>query len=306
MLKRLKTLIHRIFNLKHVFTILEEHGLFNWMPDKMFLKSKYYCRMGKRLNLCKPTEFNEKLQWLKIHDRRPEYTQMVDKISAKKYVSDAIGEEYIIPTLNVWDSPDDIDFDKLPEKFVLKCNHDSGSVVVCKDKNKLDKAATIRKLKKSLKKNAYWYGREWPYRDVKPKVFAEAMLSANENGLTDYKVHNFNGEPKFILVCKDRYNESGLTEDFFSCDWEHLDVSRPGVANSSEAIAKPTQLEEMLLISKKLSDGIPFLRTDFYIVNDKIYFGELTFFPQSGFKPFVPCEWDGKFGRLLDLHGIRE
>lgn len=270
--------------------------------DKMYLKLKWKLRMDYPLNLENPQTFNEKLQWLKLYDRRPEYTQMVDKVEAKKYVANIIGKEHIIPTLAVYDSAEDIDFDALPNQFVLKCTHDSGGIVVCRDKSKLDREAAIKELSRGLKVNYFFQNREWPYKNVKPRIIAEQYMS-NDVGedLADFKVHNFNGVPEVILVCRDRYKETGLTEDFFNSKWEHLDISRPDHPWASSPIECPKELEEMLRLSEQLAKDIPFVRTDFYTIDHKVYFGEITFYPSSGMKAFVPDVWDRTFGDWVKL-----
>ncbi len=268
--------------------------------DEMFLRLKWRIMMDYPLDLNNPKTFNEKLQWLKLYDRRPEYIQMVDKAEAKKYVASIIGEDHIIQTLAIYDSVDKIDFDSLPNQFVLKCTHDSGGVVICKDKRKLDLEKTKKKLSIGLKTNFFYQTREWPYKNVRPRIIAEKYLeNKGDDGLTDYKIHNFNGVPKLILVCKNRYKESGLTEDFFTCGWEHINLKRPNVNNDDVAIKRPPLLEDMLNLSRKLSQGTKFVRTDFYTMNDKIYFGEITFYPASGFKQFEPFDWDRKLGDWL-------
>lgn len=269
--------------------------------DVTYIKWRWKAYMDYPLNLEDPKTFNEKLQWIKLHDRQPVYSKMVDKYEAKKYVADIIGEEHIIPTLRLYDRVEDIDFDGLPQQFVLKCTHDSGGIVICKDKSLLDRDAAIRKLQYGLRKNYYYQNREWPYKNVRPRIIAEQYMNNDGQELDDYKVHNFNGEPKVILVCSDRYKESGLAEDFYSCEWQHLDVSRPGLRHSKEVQERPAELDEMLELAKKLSKDIPFVRTDFYIINHQVYFGEMTFFPACGMKPFVPREWDYKFGSYITL-----
>ena len=272
------------------------------MSDEQYLKRKYRAMLGKELNLDNPRCFNEKMQWLKLYDRRPEYTMMVDKYKVKEYVAGIIGEKHIIPTLGVWDNPDEIDFDTLPEKFVLKCNHNSGlGMYICRDKSNMDISRIKGNLKKGLKEDYFLTGREWPYKNVPRKIIAEKYMSDGDNGLIDYKVHNFNGVPKLILVCKDRFKNSGLTEDFFSTKWEHLNVKRPHRELSEQPIARPGELEKILDFSARLSQNIPFVRTDFYIINHQVYFSELTFYPASGFEMFDPDEWDYKMGEWLVL-----
>lgn len=274
-----------------------------WWPDELFLKMKYRLVMGQKLDLKNPKTFNEKLQWLKLNNRRPEYTTMVDKFAVKQYVADKIGEQYIIPTLGVWDSVDDIDWDSLPNQFVLKTTHGGGGggVAICKDKSEFDKEQAIRRLKESLDSDIYTLFREWPYKDVPKRIIAEQYMTDEGKSLVDYKVHNFNGTPRFILVCRNRFHDSPMIDDFYSTDWELLNVHRPGHPQSDVPQEPPAKLQEMLDLAKKLSKDMPFLRTDFYVVNENIYFGELTFFPAAGMSKFEPTEWDDVFGSWLEL-----
>lgn len=272
------------------------------MSDKFFIKVLWRQSIGTKLNLDNPTTFNEKLQWLKLNNRDALLINLVDKKTAKEWVADRIGKEYVIRTLGVYDSVDEINLDALPGQFVLKCNHDCGSVVVCRNKSDFDIESAKKKLNDSLKKNYYWDSREWPYKRIRRCVIAEEFLTdGNASELCDYKVHCFNGVPKLVLVCKDRHSETGLTEDFFTEEWEHLELKRPAHPISKETIQKPEQLEEMLSLSRKLSKDFPFVRVDWYICNDKLYFGELTFFPASGMSPFVPDSYDNLFGSWLEL-----
>lgn len=271
------------------------------LPDKLYLKLIYRLLMGKKLKLDNPQTFNEKLQWLKLNNRNLKYHQMVDKQEVKQYVAGIIGDKYIIPTIGIWDRFENIDFESLPNQFVLKCTHDSGSVVICRDKDTFDyKKAKIR-ITRGLKSDLFWFGREWPYKNLTRKVIAEQFMKSGAGSLTDFKVHCFNGEPKLILVCKDRFTQTGLTEDFFDSQWKHLDIKRSTHLNTNDKISKPEELQEMLALAKKLSENIPFLRVDFYIVEHKIYFSELTFFPASGFERFVPEQWDKLLGSWIDL-----
>lgn len=284
------------------FGINSKFKFYDSVTDEKYLERSFYHKLGKRLNLDIPQTFNEKLQWLKLYDRKPEYTVMVDKYKARDYISEKIGSQYLIPLLGVWDDPNDIDFSTLPDKFVLKCNQNSGlGMCICKDKSALNIKNIKKGLKRGLKQDYYLTGREWPYKDVPRKIIAEQFMKSDAGGLTDYKVHCFNGEPKIILVCKDRFTQTGLTEDFFTSSWEHLDIRRPTHPNSSTEIAKPEELPEMLVLAKQLSEGIPFLRVDFYIIEHKVYFSELTFYPASGFEKFVPEKWDDILGSWLEL-----
>lgn len=274
-----------------------------YLPDRLYLKILWYRHFHKRLNLKNPKTFNEKLQWLKLYDRNPIYTQMVDKYEVRDYIKKIIGEEYLIPLLGVWNSFDEIDFSKLPNQFVLKCTHDSGGIRICKDKNTFDFEEAKIFFAKRLKVNYFYASREWPYKNVKPRIIAEKYMTNDDTELADYKVHNFNGIPKFILVCKDRFLDKGLSEDFFNCGWKHLDLKRPDIPNSDEDIEKPESLKEMLELSEKLSKNITFVRTDFYEINGKLYFGEITFYPASGFEGFEPDEWDSTLGKWLKIEG---
>jgi len=240
------------------------------------------------------------LQWLKVNDRRPEYTKMVDKVEAKKYVADIIGNECIVPTLAVYNRVEDIDFDALPNQFVLKCSHDSGGIVICNDKTKLDRNDAIKKLRRGLKTNYFSLHREWPYKDVKPRILAEEYLE-DESGwqLKDYKIFCFNGEPKFIEVDYDRY--VGHKLNVYDLNWNFVDFYMTSPNDRNVAIPRPEQLDKMLEYARKLSKGITFLRVDFYSINSKIYFGELTFHPGSGWIDFHPKEYDYKLGEMLSL-----
>ena len=273
------------------------------LDDKTFLKLKYRLNISKELNLKCPKTFNEKLQWLKLYDRKDIYTTMVDKNDVKKYVSDIIGSKYIIPTIGLYDKFEDINFDSLPKQFVIKCTHDSGGLIICKDKNKLNIKQARKKIKRSLKKNYYYFGREWPYKNLKPKIIVEKyMEDENDSSMHDYKIHCFNGKAKYILVCTDREEE--LKETFFDIEWNISPFKRPN-HEIDKNIKKPSGLSSMIQLAEKLSKNIPFLRVDFYQINGKIYFGELTFFPAAGFAKFEPEEWDEKLGELIDLSVVK-
>lgn len=288
---------------KVLLFILEKEFIARLFSDKFYLKLKYRLAMKKKSNLKNPKTFNEKLQWLKLNDRNPEYTKMVDKYEVRKYIADKIGEEYLIPLLGVWDDPDDIDFDKLPNQFVFKCTHNSGlGMCICKNKSELDIAKVKKELKKGLKQNYFITSREWPYKNVKPKIIAEKyMVDESGEEIKDFKIHNFNGEPNFVLVCDGRFSNDGLTEDFYDTSWNHMELKRPDIPNKQQQHQKPQTFEKMLELSKKLSRGIPFVRVDFYEIDGKIYFGEITFFPTSGMKSFVPENWDLELGERLRL-----
>ena len=280
--------------------ILDRLGRF--VSDEQFVKWSYYLKFRKRLNLSNPRTYNEKLQWLKLNDRHEEYTEMVDKYEAKKYVASIIGEEYIIPTLGVYDSFDEINFEELPNQFVLKCTHNSGGIVICKDKQKLDIKKSRKLMNKWMKKNPFWSNREYPYKHVKPRIIAEQYME-DESGyeLKDYKFFCFDGDVKYIFVATDRGKEDEETKfDFFDMDWNHLPFTN-GHPNNPEPIKKPENFEKMKDLAHELSKGMPHVRVDLYNIRGSIYFGELTFFHWSGMTPFVPEEWDYKFGECIKL-----
>lgn len=272
-----------------------------YLSDELYLKLLYQKMFGKKLNLENPQTFNEKLQWLKLYDRRPEYTTMVDKYAVKKYVADIIGDEYVIPTYGVWDSPDDIEWDLLPEQFVLKCTHDSGGQVICRDKSRLDKAQAISRLKKSLKTDYYKAGREWPYENVPRRVIAERYMEdpSNINDLPDYKFFCFDGEVKALFIGTER-GTGDVKFDYYDADFNHLDLIQIHPM-SGKNLPRPLNFEIMRALASKLSKGIPQVRVDFYNINGNIYFGELTFFHHGGIIPFHPEKWDYIFGSWIKL-----
>lgn len=271
------------------------------LNDEKYIRLLYKLQFKKEINLENPQTFNEKLQWLKLYDRNPEYTKMVDKYEAKKYVSNIIGEEYIISTLGVWEKFEEIDFNLLPNQFVLKCTHDSGGLIICKDKNILNIKSSKKLINKCLKNKFYYSGREWPYKNVKPRIIVEKYMENNSGEeIIDYKLFCFNGVPRIILVCSERFSSKNMCETWFDEDWNYLDITENN-HRTDKTIKCPINFDEMKILARKLSDGIPFLRCDFYEVNEKIYFGELTFFPASGFEKFEPNEWDKKLGDMLEL-----
>ncbi len=302
-IQQLKRSISKIaHNPLHVFTYMETAGLLDFLPDKAYLHLMYRVKMKKPLNLKTPSTFNEKLQWLKLYDRKPEYSCMVDKYEAKKYIAERIGDQYIIPTLGVWDRFEDIDFSLLPNRFVLKCTHDSGGLVICKDKAKLDVEAAKKKISKSLKRNYFKHGREWAYKNVRPRIIAEEYMEDTETGeLRDYKFFAFDGTPRALFIATERQNTQTDTRfDFFDMDYNHMDI-RNGHPNADTIPAKPRNFEEMKRLAAVLSKGIPQLRVDFYEVNERVYFGELTFAHWSGMMPFEPEKWDRIFGDWIIL-----
>ena len=278
-----------------------------WLPDSTYIKLRYRCQMGKRLNLKNPQTFQEKLQWLKLHDRNPEYTKMVDKVLVKDYVSSVIGPEYVVPLLGVWDRPEDIDWDALPDRFVLKTNHSGGNtgVVICRDKKTFDRETAIKRLNASLQNDVYRGLREWPYKNIKKKVFAEEFLEAapSVRDLPDFKWYCFDGEPKYCQVIQDRTTKE--TIDFFDTEWNHQEFVglNPAAGPAAVTPSRPKHLEEQVAIARKLSQGMPFSRIDLYEIGEKEYFGEITLYPASGFGEFNPSQYSEILGKMLSLPG---
>ncbi len=276
------------------------------LPDSKYLKIKYYMTFRKKLNIDNPKSYNEKLQWLKLYDRNKKYTTLVDKYEVKKYVASVIGEDYIIPTIAVFNSFDDIDFSKLPDKFVIKCTHDSGGLIICSDKSKLNIKNARRIINKSLKKNYYRIGREWPYKNVKRKIIIEKYMQDFTDGeLRDYKFFCFNGKAKLMFIASNRQGKGDTYFDFFDLDFNHLSFEQ-GHPNAPSIPHKPINFDKMIVLAEKLSKNIPHVRVDFYEVNGKIYFGEMTFFHYSGFTRFNPEKWDFELGKLINLPNKKE
>ena len=301
LLAKMKKLNRFLCDSDYRFLILSVKGWKMGMQHEQFLERSYRIHMGKELNLQNPVDYTEKLQWLKLYDHRPEYTVMVDKYAVKEYVSGKIGREYVIPLLGVWERAEDIDFDALPERFVLKTTHDSGSYVVCKDKSKLDISGARKRMAKFLKRKYYDCNREWPYKNVPPRIIAEAYMEDSKYGeLRDYKFFTFGGQPKVLYIAQGRGATGETVADFFDMDFNHL----PFTIDHDMATVppeKPENFELMKELAAKLSEGTPQLRVDFYEVDGKVYFGEMTFFHCSGMAGFHPEEWDRTFGDWVVL-----
>lgn len=284
------------------------------IPDKLYIYLQYYKHFHKFPNLKRPKTFNEKLQWLKLYDRNPTYTQMVDKYEVRKYIAEKIGEEYLIPLYGVWEKVEDIDFDALPNQFVLKCTHDSGSVIICKDKAAFDEGEAIEKLSKALKKNAFYYGREWPYKNVKPRIIAEKYMEDtiveehvdymenDQEGLTDYKFYCFDGKVEFLYVSIGLGGDhSKASISFITPDWKKAPFQRGDFKQIEGPINQPLHFDKMLCLAEHLSKNMPFIRVDFYEIQGKVYFSELTLYPCSGLMIFEPIEYDEIVGRMLHV-----
>lgn len=271
--------------------------------DERFVRWKYYLVFHKKLDLKNPQTFNEKLQWLKLYDRHEEYTQMVDKCEVKKYVASIIGEEYIIPTLGVYDSFDEINFDEFPNQFVLKCTHNSGGVIICKDKQTLDIKKTRKMMNQWMKKNPFWSNREYPYKYVKPRIIAEEYMEdeqSNGGAIDDYKIYCCNGKPICVLVCTDR--DVNVKYYYFTPEWEFLRWDKvTGNLPIDFTLPCPKRLDEMIQLAATLSKNMTEVRVDLYEVNGHVYFGEYTFFSNSGLDTDITTECDYILGDCLDL-----
>lgn len=292
-----KSKVDKILHPTKLVTPLGIHRMLDWMPDDMYVRLAFKGRMGYKLDLQSPMTFNEKIQWLKVYDQRDEYTDYVDKIGAKKKVGDLIGSEYIVPMYGEWTTANEIPFQQLPNRFVLKCNHDQGSVMLVSNKEDLDIEKTILRYSKKLKRNSYYGTREYPYKNILPKVFAEEYLG---DDIIDYKFYCFNGKPLFLYCGQGLTEDHSLKIDFYDLEWNLMpfyrtDYHRLGI------IPKPQRLDEMILIAKTLCKNIPFVRIDLFEVNNKVFFSEFTLYPASGFMPFVPPEYDRIVGEWLTL-----
>lgn len=283
---------------------LSRKGYLNFVPDRAFLKLQYRLKLGRKLNLDHPTLYNEKLQWIKLYDRNPLYTRMADKLAVRDYVAEKGCGQYLIPLLFSCDRPEAIDWDALPDRFVIKCTHGSSSNILVTDKSMPDRAAAVGKLERWMKRNWFWLSREWPYKDIVPRILIEAFIG-DENGKApyDYKFLCFDGEPAYVIVDADRYD--GHTRSYYSPDWVKQDMFNRH-PNIPREIERPQHLDEMLEIARKLSRGIPHVRVDLYEANGRVYFGETTFFHGYGMEVFRPREFEAHLGDLIPLPGARK
>lgn len=306
MIDKMKKVVRLLRDEDYRFKFMAAKGLYNSISDEKYLKKMFKAWMGYELNLENPQTLNEKLQWLKLHDRKHLYTKIVDKYEVKKYVAEIIGEEYIVPTLGVWDRFEDINFELLPDQFVIKCTHDSGGLVICRDKSTFDKKTARRKIMRSLSTNYYRRFREWPYRDMKPRIIAEQYIEDESGFLTDYKFYCFNGIPDCVLTCFDR--ATGDTKYyFFDKKWELKRYNKRGKdAPDGFTVPKPEGIDQMFELAETLAKAseAPFIRVDLYNVYGKIYFGELTLYPAAGFDTGRLPETDVLFGNKVKLVSI--
>lgn len=276
------------------------------IPDRIYLQIVYFRHFKKFIDFDNPKTFNEKIQWLKLNYRKEEYTNLVDKYRVKQYITKLIGEEYVIPTLEVWKNVDDIDFKSLPEKFVLKCNNDSGGIVICKNKKDFDEAKAKSFLKERLKNNGYWYGREWPYKNVKPCIIAEKYMEDSiSKDLKDYKFFCFNGSMEFFDIDIDRFIEH--RSNYYDRNGNFLPFGKTYCPpDYTKKIEMPKNLDKMIELAETISHNTVLSRIDFYEIDGQVYFGEITFYPGSGFSPFTDEKWDYKLGDMIDLPNIKK
>lgn len=286
--------------LKKAYLCLYRYGVFNWIPSDIFIKIQYRMATGKKLNISCPKTFNEKIQWLKIYDRNPIYGIIADKYKVRKYIAEKVGEKYLVPLLGVWDSPDEINIDELPNEFVLKNNHDSGGVFICKNKEEFQIDRIKRLLYKRMKTNYYDVSREWSYKNIERRIIAEKYLIDKKLGeLRDYKFFCFAGEPKYVQVDFDRFTNH--KRNIYDLDWNFIDLKIKCPNDSKKIIERPIHFKEMLDVARKISADMPQLRVDLYEVDGRVYFGEATVYHGGGFEEFTPSYFELEWGKLIDL-----
>lgn len=289
-------------NPKMIIASIASRGLFIWMPSRQYLKLLFYAYMGQKLNLDNPRTFNEKLQWLKLYDRRPEYINYVDKYAVRDYIKKTIGEKYLVPLISVHDNVEEIPWAELPDKFVLKCTHGSGCNIICENKQKLDSVLATRQLKRWLKTNYYYHSREWPYKYVKPRIICETYL---QKEIVDYKFYCFNGIPRFLYLAQGSNSEGTLKMTFYDVEFKKCNFYRPDHEQLDFEPTKPNNFNEMVEIAKILSKNIAFVRIDLFNIEGKIYFSEITLTPGAGFTPFLPVEKEIEIGSYIDLKKVQ-
>lgn len=298
-------MIKQILNLPYRFFASQcSKGRFLWVNDKLALKWMYRGIMGTPLDIDHPVTFNEKMQWLKLYDRDPLYIELVDKHEVRKHIKNLLGEDFLIPEIALYNTPQEINFDALPDQFVLKCTHDSGSAVVCRDKATFDVPATVKWLESRMKRSHYWGGHEWPYKNVKPRIIIEAFMdSGKPEGLTDYKFYCFNGQPKFMYISSGLEHHDTGTISFFDLQGKFLPFGRADYKGFPQEPQMPEELNDMITIAEKCAKYAksPFVRVDMYVIKGQIYFSELTFTPCGGYMPFSPAEYDKITGDYLKL-----
>lgn len=285
--------------IRYIWRKISKLGLLNFLSDELFVKLEYKLKMKNDLDIANPKRYNEKLQWLKLYDHNPLYTDLVDKYEVRKYVEDLIGKEYLIPVYGVYQNYEEIDFDALPNQFVLKPTHTSGDVFLCKDKSTIDHAELKKEVEQWLKKDYFDYHREWPYKNIEPRIVCEKfMIEKGSDRIKDYKFFCFDGKPELMFVASDRGTNTKF--DFYDMQFNHLDIKQH-YPKSNMSMTKPKNYDEMIKLAEILSKGYPHVRIDLYSINDTLYFGEFTFYHFSGFEPFEPDSFDFELGSLLEL-----
>ena len=290
--------------LKELYT-----DLFKWMPDRAYISMSYLIKTHSFMHWSNPVSFSEKLQWLKVNNRNPIYSKLVDKYEVKEFISETIGQQYAIPTLAVWNNVEEIDFNLLPQAFVLKCTHDSGSVIICKNKEFFDYEQAKKKLNHHLKRNLYYLSREWPYKNVIPRIIAEPLLQTEDGTpISDYKIFCFNGEPKIVYVTFGRGSEEKMKINYYDLSWNKLNLRHLNYDNYQGSFTPPESFANMLYLARELSKGFTFIRIDFYDIDGKIYVGEMTFYPDGGwgFHKSTPRSMDIQLGNMIDIPKIKQ
>lgn len=288
---------------KYIGYKMAEYGKYlKWVPDKIYLSVIYRILLNEKMNIKNPLSYTQKLQWLKVYDKKERYHILVDKYKVRKYVSDKIGEEYLIPLINVYENVEEIKWDELPREFVLKATHTSGDVIICKNKLDLDKEKCIKEMQGWLKRDYYSFFREWPYKNLTPRIVCEEFISEIGDVPVDYKIMCFSGKPKIIQVHHGRF--SNHTIEYYDICWNKIDIYSEGYSIATNVTRRPQQLNKMLEIAQKLSTGLPQSRIDLYLVNNKIFFSEITFFDGAGFDKFYPEEYNDYLGSLINLEEI--
>ncbi|MCM1262183.1 MAG: glycosyl transferase [Butyrivibrio sp.] len=273
------------------------------IDDKKYIESLYFLYYKEKLNLKNPQTFNQKLQWLKLNDRKSIHTVMADKYEAKKLVTDLIGQEYVVPTLQVYENVEDIKLETLPDQFAIKCTHDSGSTFLCRNKANFKWNAIKKKLKKAVSTNYFYRAREWQYKDIRPRIIVEPLLEMQRGGgMADYKFYCFNGKPQFLYVSEGLDNHFTARISFLTLDWKFAEFRRTDYSDFDEIPQKPAAYEDMLSCAEKLCRNEKFVRVDFYCIGKQVFFSEFTFYPNSGFVHFEPQEYDLKLGEMLNIY----
>lgn len=297
---KIKTAVELVKTPQKLLLPAGQNGLLKFLPDKVYLKAVFKAETGYTLDLDHPKTYNEKLQWIKLYDRKPEYIAYADKYLVRDYIAKKLGEKYLVPLIGVYKKTEDIHWDELPNRFVLKCNHASGTNIICKNKNELDFFAVEKQLNSWLKKNAFWGAREWCYKNIEPCIICEEFIETQDgNTPDDYKFMCFNGDPRLIQVHHDRYGDHTL--DYYTPEWKKADLQRIDADISARDVEKPDKLEEMLFIARELSKDMYYARIDLYYIKEKIYFGEITLYPTGGFSTFTRYEDDLLLGSYIKL-----